>query len=471
MKRQNFILIIIFSLSLIPSLIFADGGMIIWPPEIHLDQSAQNAIVSWNGKEEIIILSNDIESDAEGTALRIIPLPSDPTEIKEGDFESFEKLVEIMNEKLEEVRNQWLGTGKSLEEAPSAGIEITFQEKIGAHDITVVKVNDLDVFLEWIEDFATGKGYEIKEISLEFKQGVKNYLKRDVRYFVFDIINTTEGKESINPLIYHFESDYFYYPLKMTAISEIGSSYGKIQMFLIVKEFIGEEFEQEYPVKITQEELEQINEDLADLFESEAEIIKIDYYGKLTRFDKDFTLFPSGLWQRNLTTGNSGEDVKTLQRLLINMELWDSEIEATGYFGPITQRALTKFQEENRYRILGPLGLEKGTGFFGTKTREFLQEISVKTKIEEITKWYRDLYLGNEGEDVKKLQEILIAEEVWQRPDIEATGYFGSITKSAVIRFQEKYSEEILQPLGLEKGTGLVGPSTRAHLEKSSGTF
>jgi len=252
----------------------------------------------------------------------------------------------------------------------------------------------------------------------------------------------------------------------MTAISEIGSSYGKIQIFLIVKEFLGEEFEQEYPVEITQEELKQINEDLADLFESKAEIIKIDYYGELTRFDNDLALFPAGLWQRNLTTGNSGKDVKTLQKLLINMELWDSETEATGYFGPITQRALTKFQEENRYRILTPLGLEEGTGFFGLKTIEFLEGISIKPEVKEDVSWNYNLYLGNEGEDVKKLQEILITEEVWLRPDMKATGYFGSITKAAVIRFQEKYSEEILEPLGLAKGTGFVGSSTRGYLKE-----
>lgn len=71
------------------------------------------------------------------------------------------------------------------------------------------------------------------------------------------------------------------------------------------------------------------------------------------------------------------------------------------------------------------------------------------------------------GDDVKALQEILIKEGVWERLDIGATGYFGLITKAAVIRYQEKYASEILEPLGLMKGTGFVGPSTLAHLEKN----
>ena len=75
-----------------------------------------------------------------------------------------------------------------------------------------------------------------------------------------------------------------------------------------------------------------------------------------------------------------------------------------------------------------------------------------------------DLYMGMQNDDVKALQEILIAEGVWDRPDIGATGYFGPITKAAVIKYQEKYADEILAPLGLTAGTGYVGPSTRAHL-------
>ncbi len=51
-------------------------------------------------------------------------------------------------------------------------------------------------------------------------------------------------------------------------------------------------------------------------------------------------------------------------------------------------------------------------------------------------------------------------------PEGLVTGYFGSLTQSAVIRFQEKYSSEILLPLGLSSGTGYVGPSTRAKINE-----
>lgn len=74
----------------------------------------------------------------------------------------------------------------------------------------------------------------------------------------------------------------------------------------------------------------------------------------------------------------------------------------------------------------------------------------------------RDLKQRDRNEDVKKLQEILI------REGMLATGlntsYFGILTKQAVVKFQEKYATEILQPNGLQKGTGFVGSSTRQKL-------
>lgn len=383
MKKYFYILITLLIL-FFPILISADGGMIIWPPEVHLDQSTQNAIVAWNGKEEVIILSNNVKSDGVATVLRIIPLPSSPSEIKEGDFNSFEKLVEIMNKKIEEVRNQWKGLGMGEEKLPTGGIEIIFKERIGAHDITVVKVNNLDSFITWIKNFAKEKKLEVKDISTEFENGVKDYLKKDIKYFVFDVLDV-RGEESIKPLIYKFSSDYIYYPLLISGISEISESRAEINLFLITKEKFPKEIPEiespdfywrgrfGYPVELTQEELTEISEDIKNLFDSTVYARTFDYYDYLKEFKKDLVFYPK-IWKRYLYIGNRGEDVKALQKILINEGYWNSEVEATGYFGPITKNALIRFQEYFDGDILKPLGLTKGTGYFGPMTRGFLEK-------------------------------------------------------------------------------------------------
>lgn len=75
-----------------------------------------------------------------------------------------------------------------------------------------------------------------------------------------------------------------------------------------------------------------------------------------------------------------------------------------------------------------------------------------------------NLTVGSRGEDVKILQTLLVRDGVYSEGPI--TGYFGKLTRQAVIRFQEKYADEILKPNGLDRGTGRVGASTRAKLNK-----
>lgn len=68
-----------------------------------------------------------------------------------------------------------------------------------------------------------------------------------------------------------------------------------------------------------------------------------------------------------------------------------------------------------------------------------------------------NLKTGSQGTEVRELQKCL---------EVEETGYFGEKTKEAVILFQEKYSEEILKPNDLAKGTGEVLKSTRNKLNQ-----
>lgn len=70
----------------------------------------------------------------------------------------------------------------------------------------------------------------------------------------------------------------------------------------------------------------------------------------------------------------------------------------------------------------------------------------------------RELKIGMSGDDVKALQKILANEGLFNYP--EFTGYFGGATRMGVIKLQEKYAKEILTPLGLSKGTGVVAKAT-----------
>ena len=83
---------------------FADRGSIPWGnwnaqdmPEIF--EPAQNAIIAWNGKEQILLLSTDLKASKPTKVLEVLPLPSEPV-VTRGDAATFSKINALINEEL-----------------------------------------------------------------------------------------------------------------------------------------------------------------------------------------------------------------------------------------------------------------------------------------------------------------------------------------------------------------------------------
>jgi peptidoglycan hydrolase-like protein with peptidoglycan-binding domain len=164
-----------------------------------------------------------------------------------------------------------------------------------------------------------------------------------------------------------------------------------------------------------------------------------------------------------------GDDVIALQDLLISKSYLASGYN-TGYFGSLTQAAVIKFQSA--------YGISPASGRFGPITRATIAGLKIANVLTtspitttSTTTFTRDLMIGSQGDDVKSLQIFLnshgfiVSESGAGSPGNE-TNYFGNATKSAVIRFQETYSDAILKPLGLTAGTGLFGEGTRGFVRE-----
>ncbi|MBI3589288.1 MAG: peptidoglycan-binding protein [Candidatus Liptonbacteria bacterium] len=160
---------------------------------------------------------------------------------------------------------------------------------------------------------------------------------------------------------------------------------------------------------------------------------------------------PSFRFTRNLAAGSQNLDVFHLQLILKNEAgIYPSGL-LTGYFGPLTQKALTRFQIK---RKLEP------TGRADEKTRVALENFSRRLKIESNTLtsiFERDLAVGQSGSDVLALQQFLIDQNFY--PEKLLTGYFGELTRQALIRFQ--------QAQNITPAQGYFGPVTREALQST----
>jgi len=94
--------------------------------------------------------------------------------------------------------------------------------------------------------------------------------------------------------------------------------------------------------------------------------------------------------------------------------------------------------------------------------------VSAQTSFSDV--FTANLSLGSRGPQVVALQKILntdpdtrVASIGPGSPGYE-TSYFGPLTRTSVARFQEKYANEVLAPVGLAQGNGFVGSYTRAKL-------
>lgn len=95
---------------------------------------------------------------------------------------------------------------------------------------------------------------------------------------------------------------------------------------------------------------------------------------------------------------------------------------------------------------------------------------SLKNQQFSCQKFEYNLFYGQRNNNkVRCLQEFLKNQGTDIYPEGLVTGNFLSLTKAAVIRFQEKYASEILKPLGLEGGTGFFGPQSRAKANELLG--
>lgn len=289
------LLLTVFSVSPV----HADRGLISVTPDASVYEPGQKAIIAWNGREEILILSTDVTSSTETLVLELLPLPSEP-KVEPASFKSFEEIQRLI---WQEGTQQYYG--RTINEVKDASVEVVFHEQIGAHNITVVKATDTAELVDWIENFLQAN--KITEtVSLgEFEPTVKDYMGRGFQYYVLDLITVTPNERSVDPILYHFNSSFLYYPLVITSPV---SGETKITLFLLTKGRVENDY---FPMQktlyrfslypkpiefvLSKGELSKIDLRIGELFEDMAWLTVLKYDGNLSWITTDLMIAEEAL--------------------------------------------------------------------------------------------------------------------------------------------------------------------------------
>lgn len=285
---KYFIFLLLLSIS-----VYADRGSIPFEPDVEIFEPTQRAMIAWNGKEEILLLSTDMNASDSTEVLEVLPLPTEPV-VKKGDIEVFRKATALINEK---IREQHLlmdkRNGGKERTSPVSG-EITFHEKIGAHDISVAHVLAKDGFTSWVEKYLDSLGVKNPVIPEGLKKVVEEYLEERFTWFVFDVVSLDKELKTNDAIQYRFKTDFLFYPVKIMNTEE---GYTSMEFLILTPELlrnfpgipIGKIELQHKPIAITSDELRNLNEEMDTLLghreETQLRIWKIE--GLISSFTKD----------------------------------------------------------------------------------------------------------------------------------------------------------------------------------------
>ena len=203
---------------LVARLGWADCGSIPFKPHVEIFEPDQRAVIAFDGKAEILLLSTDLRASEPTKVLEVIPFPSEP-KVAKGDVEVFRHATDLINRKLSPFSAKRGGMGGAAAGAvrrpPPAG-KVTFHKKIGAHDVSVIRVLDSRRFTAWVEDYLKNAGVENPVIPTPLRLVVKEYLEDGFEWFAFNVVELgteTVTKEAVQ---YRFDTRWVYYPLRIT---------------------------------------------------------------------------------------------------------------------------------------------------------------------------------------------------------------------------------------------------------------
>ncbi|MGC9954448.1 MAG: DUF2330 domain-containing protein [Rhizomicrobium sp.] len=216
------------SLLAVPSALADMGRVYVSTEGVQVSEDAQKAIILHNNQEEVLILGTELKADRQTPIIRFIPFPSEP-QASLAPKDVFERLAGIVAKyRLQYVhRMQSKSPGAS---SSAEGVEVRLSAKLGAHDLTVIKVRDAAAFRSWVNNYFRHKGLPHSKAYPKEEAIVADYVARGIDFFVLDVVEVPKDNRFVDPIVYKFKSTALYYPLKTS--NSFGGK-GEIELFIV----------------------------------------------------------------------------------------------------------------------------------------------------------------------------------------------------------------------------------------------
>ena len=193
----------------------ADMGSVPFKKGVRIVEPNQDAIIAWNGKEQLLYLQTTLGASEETKVLEVMPLPTKPT-VEATEVEVFRRCKSLLPRVIVRDSGEANPFGAS-DDAPAVrpAARVIERKMIGAHDIRTVELLDAERFSEWVtaEFGAANEGLEVPAPLLAV---VSDYAKDGYKWFLFDVVDVKQEAAKKTPLKIRFKTDKLYYPMRIT---------------------------------------------------------------------------------------------------------------------------------------------------------------------------------------------------------------------------------------------------------------
>jgi hypothetical protein len=202
------------------------GRLTLAGSDARVSEASQKAVILHNRHEEVLILGTEIASTSATSIVRFIPFPAEP-KASLAPPDTFDRIDAMLGKYRLRFATAWMSKGGAA--MRSEGVRVVSAERLGAHDLTVIRVRDVPAFRAFVDGYFRARGLPTAATYPREEAIVADYLRRGHDHFVLDRVDLGPSTRFVEPIAFRFAAADLYYPL-VTSNSFGGE--GAIELFV-----------------------------------------------------------------------------------------------------------------------------------------------------------------------------------------------------------------------------------------------